>query len=149
MRNEKSGNQRSADVILGGTRLWRAIFGVAPKISSHQFFPCFFDWWVESSGGTPELARGTRALPFSFRNSDSKRLPPLICCGLRQTALRKWESGHYRFCPCAAASFCEDSIMAGLMANQMFWTTAKLFARGCDRLSPIRISQHWLGLIQC
>src|SRR5260221_10872439 len=26
---------------------------------------------------------------------------------------------------------------------------SKLFGHGCDRLSPIRISQHGLGLIQC
>ena len=36
-------------------------------ISPPQFF-----WWVESSGATPELARGTRALPFPFRNSGLK-----------------------------------------------------------------------------
>src|ERR1035437_6057976 len=33
------------------------------------------------------------------------------------------------------------------IGDKMFQTTSKLFRHECDRLSPIRISQHCLGLI--
>jgi hypothetical protein len=42
------------------------VFGVAPKTPSRQLFPAKIPEIVcaKSSGATPELARGTRALPI-------------------------------------------------------------------------------------
>lgn len=54
------------------------------------------------------------------------------------------------FCPCAAGGFWKDWLMAGAMADKVRQFAPKLFhGHECDRLSPIGISQHRLGSIQC
>ena len=50
---------------IGSTCLRRVVFGVAPKTSlTEDSRRQMNEWRVESPGGTPELARGTRALPI-------------------------------------------------------------------------------------
>ena len=49
----------------GSTRLRRVVCGVSPQTSFHHFFSLGSEekWFDEIDGGTPSMARETRALP--------------------------------------------------------------------------------------
>ncbi len=69
--------------VSGSTCVSRVVFGVPPKTSSHELFQRKnSSQFHEGSGATPELARGTRALPnaSNWLNLTIGSLPKLNGC---------------------------------------------------------------------